>query len=116
MTLQSKKDSDAAKELLEEKPFQHSLYLCRSVLVLAATGISVSQSAITISLNVPAAFALLHRIGDGTLGVPARLDLCASLTSFSTIKFSRDLSRILANITIRSNASAGLLNHLRGDS
>jgi len=55
------------------------LYLCRSILVLAAAGVGVPQSAIAVSLDVPAALALLHRVGDGTLGVPARLDFCTSL-------------------------------------
>jgi hypothetical protein len=60
-------------------------YLRLSILVLAAAGVGVPQGAIAISLDIPAALALLHRVGDGTLGVPARLDFCASLRPSSQI-------------------------------
>lgn len=60
-------------------PLESALYLCWSILVLAAAGIGVPQSTIAVPLDIPAALALLHRVGDGTLGVPARLDFYASL-------------------------------------
>lgn len=60
-------------------------YLRLSILVLAAAGVGVSQGAIAISVDIPTALALLHRVGDGTLGVPARLDFYASLRPTSQI-------------------------------
>lgn len=69
-----------------------SSHLCRSILVLAATGVGISQCTIAIPLIVPAALALLHRVSDGTLGVSARLDLCASLKPILASYYSRTIN------------------------
>lgn len=87
-----------------QESLQSLLYLCRSILVLAATGIGVSQGTIAISLNVPATLALLHRIGDGTLGVSARLDFYALLRPSPQIAATINWYLVLCStIAIRRN-------------
>lgn len=84
--------------------FEKFLYLCRSILVLAAARIGVPQGTIAIPLDVSATLALLHRVGDGTLSVPARLDFCALLRPSRQIAVDRRLIDA-RNFAIRRNES-----------